>query len=198
MFGDVGGDLLVGNFSSGQIDAYNVTLSPSEASGQFLGRLLNKNGTPLTIPGLRSIHFGPGLGDSGSTHVGLLFTAEISIPFTNAFANWNISLYGEITPASVPLPPVVPVVPPGQPCVLFGNGSGVPLVDPPGGATQYAAALGATGNTTIVSGGTTSVGSATPLLVTAAGAGGQLVADLGSLDTLFELLDSDSDAFQLG
>jgi uncharacterized protein (TIGR03118 family) len=117
LFGDVGGDLLVGNFSSGQIDAYDVTLSPSEASGQFLGQLLNQNGTPLTIPGLRSIHFGPGLGDSGSTHVGLLFTAEINIPHIwNHNRNFefaiphvgnhigNVSLYGEITPANVKLP----------------------------------------------------------------------------------------------
>ncbi len=100
LFGDVGGDLLVGNFSSGQIDAYQVTLSPTAAKGQFLGPLLNANGTPLTIPGLRSIHFGPGLGDSGHTHVALLFTAETDI-LTSGIDSGNLSLYGMITPTDV-------------------------------------------------------------------------------------------------
>ena len=96
LFGDIGGELLVGNFGSGQIDAYQVKSSPTEASGQFLGQLVNANGTQLTIPGLRTIHFGPGLFygapssvDNVGPQVGLLFTAD----------NGNVSLYGEITPA---------------------------------------------------------------------------------------------------
>ena len=57
-------DLLVGNFSSGQIDAYNLTLVATRNTvDRYAEKLLNTNGTPLTIPGLRSIHFGPGLGD---------------------------------------------------------------------------------------------------------------------------------------
>ncbi len=79
-------DLLVGNFSSGQIDAYNVK------SGQFEGTLDDKNGNPLAIPGLRTIHFGPGLGASGHTKIAILFTADID--------NGNHGLYGEITPVT--------------------------------------------------------------------------------------------------
>jgi hypothetical protein len=117
LFGDVGGDLLVGNFSSGQIDAYSVTLSPTQASGQFQEQLLNANNATLTIPGLRSIHFGPGLGDSGGTHVGLLFTAG---------GNGNPSLYGEITPAAYPIPaPPTPPTPPPRGGNGYGHPSGV-------------------------------------------------------------------------
>ena len=59
--------------SSGQIDAYNFT------SGQFDGKLHNSDGTPLVIPGLRTIHFGPGLGISGQKtpkDAALLFTED--------------------------------------------------------------------------------------------------------------------------
>ena len=96
--------------------------------------------------------------------------------------------------------------------------------DPPVGATQNAAAMVATGNATIpatstsssgvtsnaaiansatsaitaVSAGTPSVSSLESSLVKAAGAGGQLVADLDILDAVLEFLDgSKSDAFQL-
>jgi uncharacterized protein (TIGR03118 family) len=117
-FGEFSGDLMVGNFSSGRIDAYNLPLgSDPRHSGQLAGTLLNTDGTPLRIPGLLSIHFGPGLGDSGSTHVGLLFTAEIDIPHIGnhngnleidiphiGIHSGNLSLYGEITPANVKLP----------------------------------------------------------------------------------------------
>jgi len=98
-FGEFSGDLLVGNFSSGQIDAYTVTVVNPKAgkagkvSAVLDGKLHNAAGKVLEIPGLRAIHFGPGLG-SGQTHVALLFTAEIDID------NGNLSLYGTITPAT--------------------------------------------------------------------------------------------------
>ena len=134
-FGQFSDDLLVGNFSSGQIDAYKVTWSaPTPTAGRRglrrTGRtLLNTNGTPLTIPGLRSIHFGPGLGIPGvhgHTHVALLFTADTA----------NLSLYGEITPAKVKLVTgmatgtsgisnIQQVNGSGQGDVLVGNASGV-------------------------------------------------------------------------
>ena len=99
-FGQFSGDLLVGNFSSGQIDAYSIPSDPSlpRQTWSLAGTVDNTNGTPLTIPGLRSIHFGAGLGASGKTHVGLIFTAETTIPLG------NFSLYGEVTPANVKLP----------------------------------------------------------------------------------------------
>jgi uncharacterized protein (TIGR03118 family) len=77
-------DLFVGNFSSGQIDRYNQ-------AGVFKGMLRDSNGNPLTIPGLRTIHFGPGLGASGHTKIALLFTAGPH--------NGKDGLYGMITPA---------------------------------------------------------------------------------------------------
>jgi uncharacterized protein (TIGR03118 family) len=87
-FGQYAPDVLVGNYSSGQIDAYNF------ATGQFDGTL-DAAGTPLVIPGLRTIHFGPGLRISGQKtlkpHVALLFTED---PFDGN----NVSIYGEITP----------------------------------------------------------------------------------------------------
>jgi uncharacterized protein (TIGR03118 family) len=123
-FGEFSGDLLVGNFSSGQIDAYNLPLgSDPEHSGGAPQTLVNTNGTPLTIPGLRSIHFGPGLGDSGSTHVGLLFTAVIDIPHIGIH-DWNVSLYGEITPANVTLPPGMATGTGGISDIQQMNGSG--------------------------------------------------------------------------
>jgi uncharacterized protein (TIGR03118 family) len=103
-FGQYSDDLLVGNFSSGQIAAYQVTLGPKKATGEFLKLLLDEDGlAPLTIPGLRAIHFGPGLEVNGAdqSHVGLLFTAE-----TNAIESGvdeNFSLYGEITPNNIDL-----------------------------------------------------------------------------------------------
>ncbi len=132
LFGDVGGDLLVGNFSSGQIDAYAVTVNQTEASAEFQGALSGPaSGVPLVIPGLRSIHFGPGLASLawGSNHsqVALLFTADSELDTPQSR---NYSLYGEITP-NLPTPtpimhrPVYPRGRTGQPYVLVGNGSGV-------------------------------------------------------------------------
>ncbi len=87
-FGQYAPDVLIGNYSSGQIDAYNFS------SGEFVGEL-KAGGTPIVIPGLRTIHFGPGLRISGQEplkpHVALLFTED---PFDGN----NVSVYGEITP----------------------------------------------------------------------------------------------------
>jgi uncharacterized protein (TIGR03118 family) len=150
-FGEFSDDLLVGNFSSGQIDAYTVTVVNPEpgisgmASAVLDGKVLNGDGlAPLTIPGLRSIHFGPGLPDSGRpdhTHVALLFTAETDT--IKAGVDRNLSLYGEITPNKVNLltgmatstggiSNIQLVNGNGQGHVLVGNGSGVPPVETAG------------------------------------------------------------------
>ncbi len=84
-FGTFSNDLLVGNFSTGQIDAYNYF------SGRFKGVLDISKNHPLKIPGLRTIHFGPGLGASGPK-IAMLFTAGID--------NGKDGLYGTITPGS--------------------------------------------------------------------------------------------------
>ncbi|WP_243358496.1 TIGR03118 family protein [Fundidesulfovibrio terrae] len=53
-FGSFGGDLLVGNFGDGRINAYDPV------TGAFIDTLLDKNGSPLVIDGLWSLDFGNG------------------------------------------------------------------------------------------------------------------------------------------
>jgi uncharacterized protein (TIGR03118 family) len=71
-FGKVGGDLLVGNFGDGTIDAFNVN------SGAFLGTLDNSNGDPIVDQGLWGLTFGNG--GSGGNLDTLYFTAGIAGP----------------------------------------------------------------------------------------------------------------------
>lgn len=66
-FGSVAGDLLVGNFGDGRIDAYDPT------NGAFAGALTGANGTPLAIDGLWALTAGNG-GNAGSTQQ-IYFTA---------------------------------------------------------------------------------------------------------------------------
>lgn len=68
-FGNFGGDLLVGNFGDGTINAFD----PS--TGTFLGQLDGANGTPLTNLGLWDLSFGNGA-NKFSTDA-LYFTAGI-------------------------------------------------------------------------------------------------------------------------
>jgi uncharacterized protein (TIGR03118 family) len=66
-FGDVGGDLLVGNFGDGSIHAYNTT------TGALVETLTDAKGNPLSIDGLWGLKFGNG-GAAGPTST-LFFTA---------------------------------------------------------------------------------------------------------------------------
>jgi uncharacterized protein (TIGR03118 family) len=50
-FGDFGGDLLIGNFNDGMINAFN----PS--TGAFLGTLMDSSGHPIADPGLWALEF---------------------------------------------------------------------------------------------------------------------------------------------
>jgi uncharacterized protein (TIGR03118 family) len=68
-FGDVGGDLLVGNFGGGTIGAYRR----SHARWIFDGYLRRRDHRPITISGLWSLAFGND-GLAGSSHT-LFFTA---------------------------------------------------------------------------------------------------------------------------
>jgi len=65
-FGSLAGDLLVGNFGDGTIDAFT-------ASGGFIGALLNTQGTPIAIDGLWGLL--PGNGGNGGSPNSLYFTA---------------------------------------------------------------------------------------------------------------------------
>jgi len=70
-FGRFGGDLLVGNFGDGQINAYEL-----QPNGMFehRGELREANGKVLAIDGLWSLQFGKGAAANGPTDT-LFFTA---------------------------------------------------------------------------------------------------------------------------
>jgi uncharacterized protein (TIGR03118 family) len=78
-FGPFSGDLLVGNFGDGMINAYDPR------SGAFEGQLRNRDGNPITIDGLWALRFGNGV--IGTPHT-LLFSAGI--------ADESHGLFGEI------------------------------------------------------------------------------------------------------
>jgi uncharacterized protein (TIGR03118 family) len=96
-FGPYAPDVLIGNYRSGEIDAYNFT------SGKYDGTLgtyashasAGSKLVPLVLPGLRTIHFGPGITLFGAnppkTQLALLFTED---PVIGEIA----SIYGEISP----------------------------------------------------------------------------------------------------
>ncbi len=85
-FGDVAGDLLVGNFGDGQINVYNPT------TGTFVETLVDAGGNPIVIDGLWALRFGNGAGSGPVTN--LYFTAG-----TNGEAD---GLFGDL--ATVPEP----------------------------------------------------------------------------------------------
>jgi uncharacterized protein (TIGR03118 family) len=78
-FGAFGGDLLVGNFGDGAINAYDPR------TGDFRGTLKNKDGNQIRINGLWALRFGNGVIGTPQT---LLFTAGI--------ADEEHGLFGEI------------------------------------------------------------------------------------------------------
>jgi uncharacterized protein (TIGR03118 family) len=85
-FGAFAGDLLVGNFGDGRINAFNPT------TNAFVGQLLDTTGNPLAIDGLWALT--PGNGGSGGNTSELYFTAG-----PNGESN---GLFGALT--SVPEP----------------------------------------------------------------------------------------------
>ena len=68
-FGPFSGDLLVGNFGDGRINAIDP------ATGEFLGQLRNADNRPITIDGLWAIAFGGGPGANSGPSNSLFFTA---------------------------------------------------------------------------------------------------------------------------
>jgi uncharacterized protein (TIGR03118 family) len=66
-FGDVGGDLLVGDFGDGLIHAYNPT------TGALVETLVDAKDVPISIDGLWALDFGNGAGSGPTTN--LYFTA---------------------------------------------------------------------------------------------------------------------------
>src|SRR5437763_3972267 len=85
-FGDVGGDLLVGNCGDGTINAYNPN------SGAFIETLQDSSGMPLKIDGLWGLRFGNG-GTFGSPN---------TLYFTEGPNMESYGLSGELTPTPEP------------------------------------------------------------------------------------------------
>ncbi len=85
-FGQFGGDLLVGNFGNGEINAYDPI------TGAYLGTLDNPQGNPLVNGDLWALQFGNG-GNGGNPDA-LYFTAGID--------DETQGLFGEITPTPEP------------------------------------------------------------------------------------------------
>ncbi|HEV2381930.1 MAG TPA: TIGR03118 family protein [Terriglobia bacterium] len=73
-FGQFGGDLLIGNFGNGRINAFNAT------TGAFIGTLDLSNGKPFAEPALWSLDFGIG-GSGGAPNV-LYFTSGLTLQQT--------------------------------------------------------------------------------------------------------------------
>jgi uncharacterized protein (TIGR03118 family) len=82
-FGDLGGDLLVGNFGDGRINAYNPR------SGEFEGTLRDPNEKPIAIDGLWGIAFG---NDANAGPAGTLF-------FAAGIVGEAHGLFGSLAPA---------------------------------------------------------------------------------------------------
>ncbi|MGD0931756.1 MAG: TIGR03118 family protein [Candidatus Korobacteraceae bacterium] len=81
-FSGFGNDLLIGNFGSGAISAYNIS------TGAWIGNMLNVNDLPVQIDGLWGLTFGNG--GSGGPVGTLYFTAG---PFGETHG-----IFGSITP----------------------------------------------------------------------------------------------------
>jgi uncharacterized protein (TIGR03118 family) len=78
-FGDIGGDLIVGNFGDGLIHAFNPT------SGALVETLLDTSGNPIHIDGLWGLIFGNG-GQAGPQQT-LFFTAGPDDEMHGLFGN---------------------------------------------------------------------------------------------------------------
>jgi uncharacterized protein (TIGR03118 family) len=82
-FGEFSGDLLVGNFGDGRINAYDPR------SGEFVGTLQDAKGTPIVIDGLWGIAFGNG--ETAGFKNTLFFAAGINGEADGLFGNLKAS-----------------------------------------------------------------------------------------------------------
>jgi len=80
-FGSFGGDLLVGNFGNGEINAFNPT------TGAFLGTLDDASGNPIVNSGLWAIEFG----NSAANPNALYFNAGIDMGTDGLFGDIQAS-----------------------------------------------------------------------------------------------------------
>ena len=85
-FGTFAGDLLVGNFGDGKINAFDPV------TGQFLGTLTDADGNPIVNPGLWALSFGNG-GNGGQTS---------TLYITAGGADEASGVFAQITPVPEP------------------------------------------------------------------------------------------------
>ena len=107
-FGTLSGDVLVGNFGDGRINAFKET-SPGTFAPD--GTMQSNSGSPLVIPGLWAIEFGNGAASNGAT-TALFYTAG---PFAQ-----TEGVFGRITNASTAQTGVTANVP-AQLSLSLGN-----------------------------------------------------------------------------
>ena len=108
-FGDFSGDLLVGNFGDGAINAFNP------GTGAFVGALTADNGNPIVIPGLWALAFGNGSAAGDAT----------TLFFTAGTGGEEHGLFGSLTAvavASASPTPQVTAVPTASPKGLPSTG----------------------------------------------------------------------------
>lgn len=80
-FGAFGGDLLVGNFGNGEINAFNPT------TGAFMGTITDQNGNPIVNSGLWALNFG----NSSANPNALYFNAGINMGADGLFGDIQIT-----------------------------------------------------------------------------------------------------------
>jgi uncharacterized protein (TIGR03118 family) len=109
--GDVGGNLLIGNFGDGKINAFDFE------TGALVGALHGTNGAPISIEGLWGLLFGNGV--NGGDKNSLYFTAGIG----GGGALEEHGLFGRISPAP-PLLLSVSAIGQGQLKLTWTGGAG--------------------------------------------------------------------------
>ena len=92
-FGFFAGDLLVGNFGDGKINAFDLAKAQGRGEAQQRGQLHSSSGAPLRIDGLWSLQFGNG----GSADV-----SKDTLFFTAGPGGEHHGLFGTIVPAPPP------------------------------------------------------------------------------------------------
>jgi uncharacterized protein (TIGR03118 family) len=88
-WGPLAGDLLVGNFGDGHIQAYDLSQSNPDGTAKSHGLLNNASGRPITIDGLWALKFGNG--HSAGRRDTLFFTAGIDGEKHGLFGSLTLS-----------------------------------------------------------------------------------------------------------
>ena len=151
LFGEFGGDLLVGNFSSGQIDAYKVTVEPrarpvDSSWGSFSTRTARRSQSPGSGLSISAPAWGiPGVRTSPCSSPQTALS-----PSPTQVGMGTLSLYGMITPN------IATVETPRPPAVLGADGSlsllypgGNQLLSPAGTIAAVSAVTDASGGTDV-------------------------------------------------